>query len=433
MKKTSIIAILLTCCGLSSSGFAYEYSTETLSQEYTPEQWEQIKASMQAEPAPSVQNFVSRDADNSTLTPSPIVTHDGKSLFKKNIVQSTENQRNWDNRTIYEEVTCSNMNLHYDKQEKLAFGNYRKADVLDIIHTAEPELDVKVNFTSSAVNPVNDRVLTASRVQKAKDRMENKQDKETVSVISESQKLRKELEKLELGGNNDREEYLSDNVAPIQRETINISVCIDRETDIKFNQFDIITDLFLEDKEGLFVDTYKDGEDIPHVVIIPSANNIDTILKIVTDNETYVCTLKSTSESGYMPSVNIIPSQKKTERYQEVADIAGSAELKRSRQENKPIMVQNPDEMNFDYITEGNGKKLDPKMIWDDGRFTYLLFPKNVYKYEINIMGMLNSKISHIREFLIQDDFMKIYGTWEELIFKVNDATIKITNNGFIP
>lgn len=108
----------------------------------------------------------------------------------------------------------------------------------------------------------------------------------------------------------------------------------------------------------------------------------------------------------------------------------GAAVLKRTRHEKRPIEVTDPSDLNFSYTTKG--KKHCPKYIWDDGHYTFLLFPQAVYKQDIYILACTNDNVQQLREYEIQDEFMKLPGTWSKLKFFIGKHSLMIENENFI-
>ena len=108
----------------------------------------------------------------------------------------------------------------------------------------------------------------------------------------------------------------------------------------------------------------------------------------------------------------------------------GAAVLKRTRHEKRPIEVADPSDLNFSYTTKG--KKYCPKYIWDDSHYTFLLFPQAVYKQDIYILACTNDNVQQLREYEIQDEFMKLPGTWSKLKFFIGKHSLMIENENFI-
>lgn len=337
-------------------------------------------------------------------------------------------------------------------------NNFRQSGV---IHHEQIQVQPKFCSTTTSA-PANDysletkssgESLRKSRKSKKEDLSINEEKAAIASELKESQKLREQLK--DLMNLSDRKNYqgqtetfavredksLNETVLNFpentlyidfnQQKTVNVIVSIDKVTDIRLKEYEKVTDITVGTQDGLSIEGYKDKEDKhSHITIKPYDNGIDTTLRVTTNYSHYQFILKSGKPEEYNPYVLF----KLGDNQHILSDTLGdreSAKLRKTRQAKNPIEVAEPDELNFNYTVKG--KKYVPKHIFDDGRFTYVLLPKVAYEKGIYILGILDDKVQQIREYELQDEFMKIYGTWTKIRFRIEEHQLELINNEYIP
>ncbi len=441
------------------------YSTATLNNfEYTLEQLEQIRQSQL-----NVQDIQRQDA----IIPKP-----------EALGQTAKQDYPIYNEVVYESmaVNCQPENLSEDKiaSYDLMPGITRYDDAVDTIRDITPELQESYAAAPSEIANLSDSEDFALRktseqhngeawnkIYKEEHEKENftvnspdSPDKNKSSkTINESQRLRKEFDNLlkdkvtkkispkpDTGDDFNIREDASLNEANLlnfpentlhlihkDNEIFNVIVAVNQETNIRLKEYEKVLDITVGCQDGLTIEGYKDIDNKhSHIVIKPYEDGIATMLRVTTNFSRYQFRLESGAAENYNPYVLFQLNTVSDMPFNpQIGDRQSAATLKRTRYEKKPIEVQEPDELNFNFTTKG--KKYLPKYIWDDGRFTYVLLPKSAYNHEIYILGFVGDKAQQIREYEIQDDFMKIYGTWSKLRFKIDNQDLDIVNNEYIP
>lgn len=430
------------------------YSNATCNYEYTPEQLEQIKASEQA----YKDNLLNTENSNLEIEKEHLPIYTKVKRASMNVL----NEQN-----IPEEQTAAYTD--YDSSE-LVPGVTSPVVAADKIQEISPEFCVYPNIdVSRSVEEENEFVsqkMTERHDGNAWRKIYYEEDaqKENFAVneassdaykaISESQKLRKQFKdvfrKTDIVNDGKAEIYsvredkslddaglnYPDNTMLVEytpNDVIDVVIAANKTTDIRLKEYEKVTDITVGSQDGLIIEGYKDSrKQHSHITIKPYEDDIKTVLRVTTNFSKYQFQLVSGTPETYNPFVLFKLSNDSHMPFNpQIGERLGAATLRRTRHERKPIEVQEPDELNFNFTTKG--KKYLPKYIWDDGRFTYVLLPKSAYNHEIYILGFVGDKAQQIREYEIQDDFMKIYGTWSKLRFKIDNQDLDIVNNEYIP
>lgn len=441
------------------------YSSATLHDfSYTPEQLEQIR-----------QSQVNIQSNNFINTVEPVIP-------ETNVIteQVTEDF------PVYHEVAYESMAVNYQPQnlpqDKIASydlmpGITRYDDAVDAVRDVSPEL--QGNYAAAPSENTNfsdgeDFALRKTSEQHNGDAWnkiyQEEHDKENFTVnspdknkssktINESQRLRKEFDNLlkdkvakkispkpDTGDDFNIREDASLNESNLlnfpentlhliykDNEIFNVTVAVNQTTNIRLKEYEKVLDITVGCQDGLTIEGYKDIDNKhSHIVIKPYEDGIKTMLRVTTNFSRYQFRLESGASENYNPYVLFQLNTVSDMPFNpQIGDRQSAATLKRTRHEKKPIEVQEPDELNFNFTIKA--KKYEPKYVWDDGHYTYVLLPKTAYNHEIYILGFLGAKAQQIREYEIQDDFMKLYGTWSKLKFIINGQDVVIDNNEYIP
>lgn len=170
-----------------------------------------------------------------------------------------------------------------------------------------------------------------------------------------------------------------------------------------------------------------------HVFIKPIFPDIATTATLVTDQRTYQLTLRSSPENGKFyqrvswdyPEVVIFEQQQR-----QMAQQRQDAE----RQKLEATVVTPGvalEKLNWDYKIDGDAV-FKPKMVFDDGRFTWIMFPK-IQELPAIFMLSEESKKGELLNYNLRGPYLVIQRLVPTILLKLGDKEIRIVNNTMNP
>lgn len=126
-----------------------------------------------------------------------------------------------------------------------------------------------------------------------------------------------------------------------------------------------------------------------HIIIKPTHPNIETNLIITTDRRVYYAELRSQAKGAYMAGCSwSYPNDYFVTRYNTVEKV--------KEETNKDIAISDLSRLNFAYKLESsNADSWVPIRVFDNGRKTYIQFPKDMKYREAPVLFVLSKKGVH--------------------------------------
>lgn len=185
-----------------------------------------------------------------------------------------------------------------------------------------------------------------------------------------------------------------------------------RLTDIALEEGEYIKDVQVGDATRWIISASVSGSGegvVSHVVVKPTAPNLQTTLLIATDKRSYHLNLISKKED-YMPIIGfsyVADMKKSLAAYKQKIDEVEKSKTFEVVGGEKPILG-NIDTLNFDYRVSGDNPSWKPIRIYNDGVKTYIQMPKAMLFNEAPILMVLdgnnNQQIVNYR--LLEDRFI---------------------------
>lgn len=185
-----------------------------------------------------------------------------------------------------------------------------------------------------------------------------------------------------------------------------------RITDIQLEEGEYIKDVQIGDAARWVLSASVSGAGdsvVSHVIIKPTAPNLETTLLIATDKRTYHLNVIS-KKKDYMPIVGfsfVTDMQKSLAIYKQKIEAVEKAKTFEIVGGEKPV-YGNMDSLNFEYRLTGDNPTWKPIRVYNDGEKTYIQMPKVMLFNEAPILMVLdandNQQIVNYR--LLEDRFI---------------------------
>ena len=379
MKKRLVTAIVLTCMATLPYAAAAQdladeqaktYAQNSLNEaDYTPEQWQQIQDSINA-----LQKAISDVAESQ--------------IFDEVVPTSEEftpnNQKLQDD--VYSSCSLNEADYTPEQWQQIQDSITKSKDVLEIFDKGKPLIEENLSVPEPEI--VNTYL----------EHHEKNKDMKLAAVVEDVSKSSAKQDKKVFVQDDDANKSIPELIIESQRLRNELNQYLKAENKAKLSK-----------------------KSLPKKTVQQSP-----MTSITTEQPTDIYKLSKKAVSPHFQRKLAV-----THTEDELNDYrTGAAVLKRTRHEKRPIEVVDPSDLNFNFSVKG--RKFLPKYVWDDGHYTFLLFPQAAYKQDIYILACTNDNVQQLREYEIQDEFMKLPGTWSKLKFFIGKHSLMVENEDFI-